>query len=80
MVPATFHYQDPSAEMYADPLWLAIWNEIKTWDINVPTEYAGYMSATGNHVTAIFLAMREQAVAETKKQLAANEFRYMRSE
>jgi hypothetical protein len=60
------HYQDPTPEMLKDPLWLAIWDEIKTWDINVPTEYAGYCGATGNHVTAIFLAMRERAVAEVK--------------
>ena len=71
MQPATFHYQDPTPEMLKDPLWLAIWDEIKTWDINVPTEYVGYSSATGNHVTAIYLALLKKSVAE---------FRYMRSE
>jgi hypothetical protein len=55
---ATFNYSDPTPEMHADPLWEKIWDEIKTWDINVPTEYAGYCGATGNHVTAIYLAIK----------------------
>ena len=59
MEPATFNYQDPTEEIRNDPLWLAIWNEMKTWDINVPTEYVGYMGATGNHVTAIYLAIKQ---------------------
>ena len=58
MEPATFHYSDPTPEMHNDPLWNAIWNEIKTWDVNVPTEYGGYCSVTGNHVTAIYLAIK----------------------
>ena len=57
--PATFNYSDPTTEMHLDPLWNAIWHEMKTWDINVPTEYAGYSGATGNHVTAIYLAIQE---------------------
>jgi hypothetical protein len=67
MTPATFHYQDPTPKMQADPIWHAIWDEIKTWDINVPTEYAGYSGATGNHVTAIYLAIQETACAEYDK-------------
>jgi hypothetical protein len=61
---ATFNYQDPTPEMLSDPLWNAIWNEIKTWDINVPTEYAGYCGATGNHATAIYLAIRRLSPKE----------------
>jgi hypothetical protein len=57
--PATFNYSEPTKEMLRDPLWNAIWDEIKTWDIRVPTEYTGYMGATGNHVTAIFKALKE---------------------
>jgi|HubBroStandDraft_6_1064221.scaffolds.fasta_scaffold383582_1 hypothetical protein len=60
MLPATFHYQDPTPEMLTDPLWNAIWDEIKPWDIHVPSEYSGYCGATGNHVTAIFLAIEAQ--------------------
>jgi hypothetical protein len=58
MEPATFNYSDPTPEMHTDPLWNAIWHEIKTWDINVPTEYIGYEGATGNHVTAIYVAIK----------------------
>lgn len=56
--PRSGNYQDPTPEMLADPLWNAIWEEIKHWDVNVPSEYAGYCGATGNHATAIYLAIR----------------------
>ena len=46
-------WPDPTPEMLADPLFEAVWQRIKTWDINVPEVYAGYMGATGNHVRAI---------------------------
>ena len=51
-------YTDPSATDLEDPLFSAIWERIKTWDINVPTRYRGYMGATGNHVIAILSAIR----------------------
>lgn len=54
---STGHYRDPEKWMLEDPLWLAIWAEIRDWDINVPSEYGGYMGATGNHATAIYLAI-----------------------
>ena len=55
----TNHYGDPvlSPEFLTDPVFNAIWNEIKSWDINVPEEYEGYCGATGNHVSAIFRAI-----------------------
>ncbi len=56
---ATFNYSDPTPDMHSDPIWNAIWDEIKTWDINVLTEYSGYCGATGNHVTAIYLAIKQ---------------------
>lgn len=31
----------------------AILEEIKTWDINIPNQYDGYTTASGNHVMAI---------------------------
>ncbi len=52
------NYKDPTVEMLENPIWLAIWREIKKWDINVPSEYRGYSGATGNHVTAIFKAIQ----------------------
>lgn len=31
----------------------AIWQTIKSWDINVPSHYRGYMGANGSHVKLI---------------------------
>jgi hypothetical protein len=45
--------------MLASPEFEAIWQAIKTWDINVPGAYGGYCSATGNHVRAIIDALRK---------------------
>jgi len=51
-------WPDPTPEMLAgDPRFDAIWNVIKTWDINVAGVYTGYMGATGNHVRAILDAL-----------------------
>ena len=44
---------DPTPEMLHDKLFLAIWEVIKTWDINVPGAYVGYCGATGSHARAI---------------------------
>jgi hypothetical protein len=51
------NYSEPDKYMFSDPVWNAIWDEIKDWDINVPSEYCGYMGTTGNHVTAIYKAI-----------------------
>ena len=45
---------DPTPEMLMDPLFSAIWDLVKNWDVYIPTAYSGYMGATGNHVRAIF--------------------------
>lgn len=50
-------WPDPTPEMLESPLFNAIWDCIKTWDINVPGVYMGYMGATGNHVRAILDAI-----------------------
>lgn len=52
------HWPDPTPEMLKDPLFNAIWEVIKTWDVNVPQIYGGYCGATGNHARAIFDAVR----------------------
>lgn len=57
--PATYNYSDPPLNMKNDPFFNAIWNEIKTWDINVPTEYSGYMAANENHVMAILTVIND---------------------
>ena len=56
---ATIDWPDPTPEMLAnDPEFEAVWNCIKSWDINVPAAYSGYCHATGNHVRAILDALR----------------------
>jgi hypothetical protein len=50
-------WPDPTPEMLQRPDFNAIWNVIKTWDINVPYAYGGYCGATGNHVRAILDAL-----------------------
>ena len=52
-------YRDPKPEELETPEFKAIWNCIKSWDINVPSEYEGYCGATGNHVMAILDALDE---------------------
>ena len=54
-------WPDPSPEMLEDPKFEAIWQCIKSWDINVPEAYSGYCGATGNHVRAILDALRRAA-------------------
>lgn len=55
--PCPRHWPDPTPEMLADPTFEAIWQAIKSWDINVPAAYSGYCGATGNHVRAILDAL-----------------------
>ena len=50
-------WPDPSPEMLETVLFDTIWRTIKTWDVNVPHAYSGYMGATGNHVRAIYEAV-----------------------
>jgi hypothetical protein len=52
-------WPDPTPEMLNDPVFEAIWQTIKRWDINVPSQYVGYCGATGNHVRAILDAISQ---------------------
>lgn len=36
-----------------DPYFDAVWEVVKTWDVNVKGAYNGYMGANGNHVQMI---------------------------
>ena len=56
-------WPDPTLEMTKTPLFEAIWQVIKDWDINVPGAYVGYMGATGNHARAILEAVQLQLAA-----------------
>lgn len=54
-------WPDPTPEMMKSLEFNAIWDLIKTWDINVP-EIDGegvYSGATGNHVRAIIDAIKK---------------------
>jgi hypothetical protein len=53
----TIEWPDPTPEMLASPKFEAVWQAIKSWDINVPEAYGGYCGATGNHVRAILDAL-----------------------
>lgn len=56
---------DPTPEMLREPRFEAIWQVIKSWDINVPHAYRGYCGATGNHVRAILDALSSASGHET---------------
>jgi hypothetical protein len=49
---------DPTPEQLASREFEAIWQTIKTWDVNVPEYYEGYCGATGSHVVLILDALR----------------------
>lgn len=57
------YWPDPTPAMLENPTFNAIWNVIKTWDINVPSAYEGYCGATGNHARAIFDALAFRALS-----------------
>ena len=56
--PPRIPWPDPTPKMIATPEFEAIWQCIKTWDINVPDAYGGYCGATGNHVRAILDSLK----------------------
>ena len=56
----------PSKEEMESPVFEAIWQLVKTWDINVPDYYSGYKGGNGSHVKllldAIKPALREEKI------------------
>lgn len=50
---------DPTEEMLGDSEFEAIWQAIKSWDVNVPDIYEGYCGANGYHVRVILDALRK---------------------
>lgn len=50
-------WESPTEEMLNSPEFEAVWQAIKTWDINVPEVYRGYCGANGNHVRYILEAL-----------------------
>lgn len=69
--PTENNWPDPTPEMLDDPRFNAIWQAIKTWDINVPHAYEGYCEATGNHARAILDALRPDPLEALKALITA---------
>lgn len=51
-------WRGPTCFEIITPEFNAIWDVIKTWDVNVPEQYHGYCGANGNHVMAILQAIK----------------------
>lgn len=48
---------NPTPEQMESPEFQAIWQTIKSWDVNVPEFYDGYCGANGSHVVLILNAL-----------------------
>lgn len=48
---------NPTPEQMESPEFNAIWQTIKSWDVNVPEFYNGYCGANGSHVVLILNAL-----------------------
>jgi hypothetical protein len=53
----------PTEEQRESPEFEAVWQAIKTWDVNVPEYYDGYCGANGSHVKLIV-----DGIAEATKE------------
>lgn len=58
----------PTPEMLEDPLFCAIWEAIKGWDIGCK-EYEGHAGAMGNHARAVYEAIRGAELARAERQV-----------
>lgn len=58
---------NPSKKTQDAPEFNAIWNCIKTWDVNVPEYYEGYCGANGSHVQLILNAIKAEGLVISKK-------------
>lgn len=57
---------NPTEQDLADPVFEAIWQATKTWDVNIPEHYVGYCGMNGSHVMLILSALRAAAAQEAK--------------
>ena len=57
-----FDWPGPTPDELESPMFEAIWQVIKGWDISVSDAYEGYCEATGNHVVAITRALNNAAI------------------
>lgn len=49
---------NPTEADLADPVFEAIWQATKTWDVEAPEYYRGYCGMNGSHVMLILQAVR----------------------
>lgn len=49
---------NPTDADLRDPVFEAIWQATKTWDVNAPEFYRGYCGMNGSHVILILNAIR----------------------
>jgi hypothetical protein len=61
---------DPNDQDLEDPLFNAIYQAIKTWDVNVPDAYGGYCGANGSHAKIILDAVRSQVLGAEERRTA----------
>ena len=65
----TNNYHEPTEEDLEREEFNTVWNEIKSWDINVPEEYERYCGATGNHVMAILDALEKNNLLKKPEKI-----------
>lgn len=58
---------DPTENDLKTHAFNIIWEAIKGWDIAVPGKYEGYTGATGNHVKAIYDALKKWVFSADKE-------------
>jgi hypothetical protein len=58
-LPAKPPMPNPTEDDLNNPTFEAIWQVIKSWDVNVPEHYFGYCGANGSHVKLILNALEE---------------------
>lgn len=47
----------PTEQDLKSPIFNALWDVVKTWDVNVPEYYSGYCGANGSHVKLLLNAL-----------------------
>jgi hypothetical protein len=71
----------PTSEDLESPVFNAIWDVVKGWDVNVPEFYDGYCGANGSHVKLILNALervQQPIVIEIPKPLGEDDILHVR--
>jgi predicted NUDIX family phosphoesterase/LysM repeat protein len=63
---------NPTEQDLQSPLFEAIWQAIKNWDVNVPSSYGGYCGATGSHVKIILDSILAVNYAESPVRITGD--------